>query len=441
MITGAKKNIGLFVFISMICLLCNALIAYQVPRTSFGILLTLTTVLFVLYLVITATDFATDHFGWLLGLAFVSRLMFLFAVPSLSDDYFRFVWDGVLTSRGINPYLYVPASLNQMHDAVLPVFMTELKSNMNSLPYFSPYPPVLQAMFLVSVKLGGFHLMANVIVLRMMGLLAEAGTILIAVKLLDHFKLPRQRVLLYALNPLVIIELTGNLHGEVFMIFLLLLSLFLLVTGRYYLSAIALGLAVAAKLLPLIFLPAIISFIGIRKGLWYSLIAALTVTISFLPFVNAVSVQHIAESVGYYFQKFEFNASIYYVLRWIGYTISGYNLIFFIGKVLPVIAFVLIVRMAFLKRITTTAMLFEKLLFTLLIYYLFSLIVHPWYITVLVAVSVFTAQRFALAWSALVLLTYSTYLQIPYHEIWWVTAVEYLVLGGVLYWEWGGVRD
>ena len=433
--TGSKGNGALLGFISVICLLCYAWIAYLLPRTSFGILIVLITVLFVLYALLTAPEFAQANFSKLLGLAILSRLIFLFAVPSLSDDYFRFVWDGVLDSYGINPYLFVPASFNQMNGGPLPGFMLELKANMNSLPYFSPYPPVLQAMFLVSVKLGGFHLAANIIVLRIMGLLAEVGIIFIAVKLMDHFKLPRNRVLLYALNPLVIIELTGNLHGEVVMIFLLLLSLFFLVTERSFLSAIVLGLAIATKLLPLIFLPAIFSFIGIRRGIRYSLIVALTVTASFLPFVNAVFVQHIAESVGYYFQKFEFNASIYYVLRWIGYTISGYNLIYFIGKLLPVIVFVLIMRMAFLKKITTSAMLFEKLLFTLLIYYLFSLIVHPWYITVLATLSIFTVYRFALVWSALVMLSYSTYLQIPYHEIWWVTAIEYMILAGVLYLE------
>jgi len=40
-----------------------------------------------------------------------------------------------------------------------------------------------------------------------------------------------------------------------------------------------------------------------------------------------------------------------------------------------------------------------------------------------------------LVWSALVMLSYSTYLQIPYHEIWWVTAIEYMILAGVLYLE------
>ncbi|MBC7887588.1 MAG: hypothetical protein H7Z13_06845 [Ferruginibacter sp.] len=421
--------------IALMAMLCYSVIAYVIPRTSFAIFIVMVTVLFVLFMLMTAKDFSQDHFKELLLLAFLSRLIFLFAFPSLSDDYFRFIWDGVLTNNGINPYLGVPGSINIVNGRVLPEFLLELKANMNSLPYFSPYPPVLQFVFFVSVKSVGYHLLNDLVIFRILALLAEAGTVYITIKMLDHFKLPRQRVLLYALNPLVVIELSGNLHGEVFMIFFLALSFYLLIKQQYLLSAVFLGLAVSTKLLPLIFIPAVISFIGTRKGIVFSLITLITLTVSFIPFMDAAFLQHILESLGYYFQKFEFNASIYYLLRWIGYDITGFNLIYIIGMILPVVAFVFILRIAWYKKIQTPAMLFERLLFTLLVYYLFSLIVHPWYITLLVALSVFTVRRFAFAWSALVMLTYSTYLQTPYHEILWVTALEYIVLGVIVFVE------
>jgi uncharacterized membrane protein len=62
-------------------------------------------------------------------------------------------------------------------------------------------------------------------------------------------------VFIYALNPLVIIELTGNLHFEAVMIFFTLLSVWLLVTNKWILASLALTLAISAKLLPIIFLP------------------------------------------------------------------------------------------------------------------------------------------------------------------------------------------
>ena len=432
---GDKKNYGVLVFISVICVACYGIIGYEIPRTNFAVLLVLVTVLFALYMLMTANDFARLYFKQLLVLALLFRLIFLFALPTLSDDYFRFAWDGALTGSGINPYLYTPATVNALHSTALPVFMNQLKAGMNSLPYFSPYPPVLQLMFFTMTKLGGSNLLGNVIVLRAFALLADVGIILIAIKILTHFKLSRQRVLWYALNPLVIIELTGNLHGEVIMIFLMLLSFYLLLKNNFFFSAVVLGLAVSTKLLPLIFLPAIISFLPSRKGIAYGVIMLSIIAVSFLPFYNAVFIGHIGQSVGYYFQKFEFNASIYYVLRWVGYDVTGFNLIYFIGRVLPVFAFVAIASIAVYKKINTAPQLMQRLLFSLLVYYLFSLIVHPWYITVLVILSVFTRFRFALVWSGLIMLTYSTYLQKPYHEILWLTAAEYVILGAVLYFE------
>ena len=431
----AKKKTGLFIFIAVMALLCYSLIAYAIPRTSFEILIALATALFVLYMLMTAKDFIEGHFNELLLLAFLSRVIFLFAVPSLSDDYFRFIWDGALTNNGVNPYHYTPAAINHIHGAAVPAFMMELKVNMNSISYFSPYPPVLQFVFFVSVKFGGYHLLADMAVFRGLAILAEAGSVFIAIKMLDHLKLSRHRVLLYALNPLVIIELAGNLHGEVFMIFFLTLSFYLLMTKRYFLSAVLLGLAVSTKLLPLVFIPAIVSYIGTRKGMAYGSITMITLTVSFLPFANAAFLRNMAESLGYYFQKFEFNASVYYILRWIGYQTTGFNLIFIIGKIFPLFALAFILIIAFYKKIQTIEMFFGRLLFTLLVYYLFSLNVHPWYITVLVGISIFSAYRFALAWSALVMLTYSAYLQTPYHEILWVTALEYIVLGIIVYAE------
>lgn len=435
MLPTAKNDNRLFVFIAGLALVCYSSIGYAIPRTSFQLLLVPVIMLFVLYILVTGQAFANNHFKKLLLLAFLSRLVFLFAVPALSDDYFRFIWDGVLTNHSVNPYNFKPVAVNAIDGRALSSFMLQLKDGINSLPYYSPYPPVLQFIFFLGVKPGGYNVLLNLVVMRLLALLAEGGTVLIAVKMLDHFKMSRYRVLFYALNPLVIIELAGNLHGEVFLLFFCLLSFYLLVQKKYLLSAIFLGLAVSTKLLPLVFLPAIVSFLGMRKGWVFGLIMLLTVTVSFLPFSNGAFLQHIGESVGYYFQKFEFNASIYYVLRWMGYDLTGFNLIYVIGKLLPVLAFSLILVIAFYKRIETPAVFFERLLFTLLGYYLFSLIVHPWYITVLVMLSVFTKQRFALYWSGLIVLTYSTYMQKPYHEILWVTALEYILLSAIIYKE------
>jgi hypothetical protein len=71
----------------------------------------------------------------------------------------------------------------------------------------------------------------------------------------------------------------------------------------------------------------------------------------------------------------------------------------------------------------------------LTIYLAFSAVVHPWYLTPLVALSVFTRLRFALIWSAMIPLSYYTYSVIPYSENHWFTGIEYLIVIGFLIWE------
>ncbi len=434
MSTTIKKSWVLLLLLALLAGACYSMIAYSVPRSSFSILIMLITGAFISY-ILMVRKYAVNHFKFLLLLSFLFRLIFLFATPTLSDDYFRFIWDGSLTGNNINPYAFTPDSILQIQGNELPFFMQQLKANMNSVHYYSVYPPVLQFLFFVSVKTGGAHLLHDVIILRIFSLLAETGIVFIAIKLLEHFKLPVYHIFWYALNPLVIIEFTGNLHGDVFMIFLLALTLFFLIKEQLLWSAVALGLAVSAKLLPLIFMPAMVSYLGFRKSAVFLLLTFLTIAATFLPFINAAFIQNITTSLGLYFEKFEFNASIYYLLLLAGYDIAGFNLIYFIGKILPLFSFIFILMIAFKSRIHTIPVLINKLMITLLVYYLFSLVVHPWYITALVFLSVFSSHRFAIAWSALVMLTYSAYTQVPYKEVMWLTALEYILLAVFIYFE------
>ena len=43
------------------------------------------------------------------GISF--RLVLLFAYPWLSDDFYRFIWDGLVIGENINPYEYTPSEL------------------------------------------------------------------------------------------------------------------------------------------------------------------------------------------------------------------------------------------------------------------------------------------------------------------------------------------
>jgi hypothetical protein len=227
---------------------------------------------------------------------------------------------------------------------------------------------------------------------------------------------------------LVIIELTGNLHLEAVMLLFLVLAIYLLVLKKQVYAAVSFGLAVGVKLLPLIFLPLLIKRLGLAKSMIFYATVGATVVVLFLPFYSVDLIPNFFSSLRLYFQTFEFNASLYYLLRWIGYQLTGYNIIATLGIVLAIATFLTIIVIAVREKTVTWLSLFQGMLMCLTAYFLLATTVHPWYITSLVLVSLFTSYRYPIVWSAVIILSYSAYRTVPYSENLWLVAVEYVVV-------------
>lgn len=365
------------------------------------------------------------------GIAF--RLIWLFATPALSDDFYRFAWDGRLLVNGFNPFLYTPADLMQMPKIAAQINAEELFQSLNSPNYYSVYPSLNQYLFGIASLISGNNLQLNVILLRVIILLTECGTLWLLYEIKTEQKL-KVNISLYAFNPLVIIELTGNLHFEAVVIFFLVLTYYLFTKKTaLWKPALALASAVCVKMLPLIFLPLIINKIGWKKGIIFSVFTGVFCVFYSFPLLNFEIVQNISESVNLYFKSFEFNASVYYVVREVGYWIYGYNIIGFAGRALSIVAFSLIMYVSF--RESSAGNVFLAAAAILTIYLFFATTVHPWYITPLVLISCFINFRYALIWSALIQLTYFSYTTIPYQENLWLVGLEYLAIFSFLVWE------
>lgn len=225
-----------------------------------------------------------------------------------------------------------------------------------------------------------------------------------------------KNVLLYALNPLVIVELTGNIHFEALMIFFILLSIYQLFYQRVFLAGIALGLAIGVKLLPLLFMPFIWRKLGTKQFIFFAVATLLTVLGVSLPLVTLELLSNIFQSINLYFQRFEFNASIYYLLRWVGIRLTGYNQIAIIGPLLSVATLVFVIVLALTKKMGSLKRTMGFMAAGLSFYLFMATTVHPWYITTLIALTIASHFRFALAWSGLVILSYATYRTEAYTE-------------------------
>lgn len=410
-------------------------IGYDLNRTSWELLIPAVALLFggYWYLVNAKNKslFRPDHKLFndypILWMAIAFRVIFLFSIPALSDDYYRFVWDGLLSVKGINPFLYTPSEVITMADSLTKGFTYDWFSKLNSPAYYSVYPSVSQYIYGLSAYFGGGNIFASVIVMRVIILLAEIGVIVLLPRLLYSLNISRKASLIYAFNPLVIIELTGNLHLEGVMLFFVLLAIYQLQKGKLIVSAVAMALAISTKLIPLIFLPALIPLMGFQKAIKYFISVGLACLLLFYPFYTSTLVAHFMSSLELYFQNFEFNASIYYIIREVGYLITGYNQIWIIAPVLSVLTFLTILYISLRGRSIRMKHFLMRLLLIVTVYFLLATVVHPWYLSSMVMLAVFfNGNRYAIVWSGVAYISYVTYKDTTYTEQIWLTFLAYL---------------
>ncbi len=417
--------------------------AYFLERTSYWSFATLWISLF------TASYFLyrdkQEDAAFLTAAAVLFRLAFLFALPNLSQDFYRFIWDGRMLAQGYNPYLSLPQTFIEQHEYPI-AQAVELYEGMGSLngSHYTNYPPINQLCFWIASTLSGTSILGAVGIMRALIILADIGIIIYGKKILQALQLPKSQIYWYALNPFVIIELTGNLHFEPVMLFFMVASIYYLLKNKWLLSAFLLAASVAVKLIPLLFLPLFLPYFlnaekhwktGLLKTIGYTGMVLLSTLLFFIPFIDGAFIANYSNSVGLWFRNFEFNASLYYIARAIGYWFRGYNEIAIIGKIMPVLALLFLGYLTFRKQGKDPQYLLVSMLFGLSFYYFTSTTVHPWYVATPLILTVFTRYTFPIVWSAVLILSYQAYANTPWQEHLWIIALEYLLLFGYLIYE------
>ncbi|WP_282165006.1 glycosyltransferase 87 family protein [Cellulophaga baltica] len=411
--------------------------AFHFERTEFTKLVVLFIGLLVLCFKIV--QFEKLNLKFILATGIIFRIIFLVTIPNLSQDFYRFIWDGELVSNFINPYLNIPNDLILDPNLVIDN-AKELLTGMGELSpkFHSNYPPLNQLIFAVAALLGGKSILGAVIVMRILIILADIGIVYFGRKLLRKLNKSPHLIFWYFLNPLVIMELTGNLHFEGVMLFFFVWSLYLLSMNNWKLAAVVYACSISIKLVPLLFLPLFLTHFKFKKSVAFYSIVGVSILALLLPFYASEFIANYSKTVGLWFSNFEFNSSIYNVIKTIGvnyFDAKPWELIKTYGKLTPIITILTVLAFTFFRKNDNLSTLISSMLWILTIYYFISPTVHPWYIIFLVVLTCFTNYRYALVWSATVILSYWAYSDPNYVEHLGILTIEYLLVFSFMIYE------
>ncbi|MBI3570931.1 MAG: hypothetical protein HY082_07500 [Gammaproteobacteria bacterium] len=338
----------------------------------------------------------------ILGFALLFRAMLFFSAPSLSDDIYRYVWDGVLVNHGINPYQYAPSApeLSPLRDA--------LYAGINHKDIGTPYGPVLMGVFAATQAVA--H---SVFAMKIPFLVFDGLIVLLLLRLLDVAGKPRSHVLIYAWNPLAVVEVAGSGHNDTATVLLLLGAIYLLMRARGRFGAFGFVAAVATKYFALLFLPAMWKRLDRTK--W--LILPLGLALFFSPFFSALDA-HLASvlTVGAHWR---FNDSVFALLNFI----TGSAVI---SKAIAAAIFAAVAIAVY----RSGAPVLQGALWLIGAALLLTSTLYPWYLLWLLPFLCFYPQRAWILFTGLVMLSYHVLIRYAAEGVWeeslWIRLAIYV---------------
>jgi len=359
----------------------------------------------------------------ILLLALLFRLTMWWSLPSLSDDIYRYVWDGRVQLAGINPYLYPPAAEEVAHlrDALYP--------GINHKEISTIYPPLVQLFFRLVCALR-----PDLGTMKFGLLLCEFGLVLLLVKILAQRRQDPRRVLLYAWNPLPLVEVAGSGHSDALGVLLLMLALYWLAGGRAAPAAWALAGAFLSKFLPVLVLPifwrqlAPAEEVSVLKRwlhrrrwslLWFPAVAVL----GFLPYLDAGP--QLFAGLRVYLLRWRFNDAAFSLFYGLYLRLAGNGDPLALAKWTCTGALLLTVLWATRRGADP----YRAAFWVVGAYLLLSPILHPWYlIWVLPFLPLFAPPAWTLL-SGLIFLAYRVLIDYSRSGIWteqtWVKWAQY----------------
>ena len=364
----------------------------------------------------------TDWAAWrLLGPAALFRLMFVFKAPTLSDDIYRYVLDGLMALSGHNPYALTPAGAAEAFPR-----WAELIANVNHPGFFTIYPPSAQIVFAVGALLGG------VFGMKLLLSILDIATCFMLIRLLDRIGRPRKLVVLYAWHPLPVLEIAGSGHIDAAGICLVFATILLVlrltdapsatagsdktagvstIRSPQPVYAAAAGLTAAAavlvKLFPIFFMPGFLPGITPAGRRWFIAGAMISGVLLTWPFVPDIF--NAGQSLSAYLNTWEFSGFLFRSVRSISGSDPAARMIV-TGAFIAITAALYVKLLVLFPRLrdgnTALRHILETFYGISFAYMLTTPTLHPWYALYLVAFIPFAGGPAGIVFSWSVLLSY-----------------------------------
>jgi alpha-1,6-mannosyltransferase len=313
-----------------------------------------------------------------LVLAAVWHIEFLRVPSGPDEDIHRYVWDGRLQRLGYNPYVVVPS------DPAVDGLHTPETRNMSSPDLPSPYPPGAQLFFraVTAIQESTFALKVALVV-------CEFAIVFVLLDVLHCNGQGAHLALAYAWCPLLAIEVAGSGHIDIVGALLLLISAAALGRRWRATSAVALGLSVAVKFLPVVLLPLYWKRLRIRDAA----LAAAVIGLLYVPFLNHGRIP--IGSLSTYVQSFRFNGPVFAVFDHVVPPQLLAGLAVLVG----------LVTATWLRR-STTEWSPQVFVWPMAASLLCSPVVFPWYLLWLLPFVTSTSSLLIIVWTVSIIPTY-----------------------------------
>lgn len=375
-------------------------------------------VVFSIYFYLISFTHDKNEVSTLLWFSMIFRLVFLFAIPIFSVDYIRFLFDGKLILNGFNPYLYSPEQVLAGNTIVPSNLFADFFSGLATNKKYSLAFPLVQYFKVLPAYFVEINPIISLVLLRLPILIADFILFKFLIKLLDKLSLSYNGILVYALNPLVIIGLMANISFIGVMLCLFVVGLYFLIQNKWIHALVLITASSVFSVFSVVLLPLIFKKIGLAKSIIFMVLIAIIITLFSIPFYQTGMIDVLIANLKSNISTPKFNFGLTNVFEW------------FTGKshiIIPVL-FLLALFSISISRANDWGSVIKGMMFCVTTVILLSFNIKPHYFIILVLFSSLIQEyNYAIIWSLIAFVNYANF-ALKFEQNYWIMPLEFSIL-------------